>query len=114
MGSEMCIRDSPFEGSQQGLQTMLRRDQKWAHMGAKMGAHGAHTFVENPYAFRPILPLRAQSLSTKCSTPGDCFCVHSDADFGENPCAILRIAHWHGNVNLTAWDVRLLHHVFIS
>ena len=81
---------------------MLRRDQKHAHMGAKMCAHGAHTFDENPSAFRKVLPLRAQSLDTKCSTSGDLLRVHSDADFDENPCAILRFVHWHGNVILAA------------
>ena len=86
----------------------------WSHIDASIGASRAHKFDENPYAFRPSLPVRAQSLSTKCSTLVGCFCVHSDAGFDENPCAILRVAHWHGNVNLTAWDVRLLHRVLIS
>ena len=81
---------------------MLRRDQNWAHMGAKLGAHWAHTFDENPYAFRKVLPLRVQSLNTKCSTPGGFLRVHSDADFDEHPYAILRLVHWHGNVILTA------------
>ena len=81
---------------------MLRRDQTWGHMGAKLGAHWAHTVDENPGAFRKVLPLRAQSLNTKCSTSGDLLRVYSDADFDENPCAILRFVHWHGNVILAA------------
>ena len=81
---------------------MLRRDQKWAHMGAKLGAHWAHTFDDNPCAFRKVLPLRAPSLNTNCSTSGGLLRVHSDADFDENPCAILRVVHWHGNVILAA------------
>ena len=93
---------TPFADSLQGLQTMLRRDQTFAHMGATIGAHGAHTFDENPWAFRKFLPLRAQSLNTKCSTSGDLIRVHSDADFDENPCAILRFVHWHGSVILAA------------
>ena len=86
----------------------------WSHIDALVGASRAYKFDENPCAFRPSLPVRAQSLSTKCATPGDRFRVHSDAEVDENPCAIPRIVHWHGNVNLTAWDVRLLHHVFTS
>ncbi len=89
---------------------MLRRDRTCAHMGANMGAHGAHTFDEDPCAFRKFLPLRAQSLNARCSTSGDLIRVHSDADFDENPCAILRFVHWHGSANLTAWDVHRLHH----
>ena len=81
---------------------MLRRDRTCAHMGANMGAHGAHTFDENPSAFRKVLPLRAQSLNTNCSTSGDLLRMHSDADFDESPCAILRFVHWHGNVILAA------------
>ena len=77
---------------------MLRRDQTWAHMGANMGAHGAHTFDENPCAFRKVLPLRAQSLSTKCSSSGDLLRVHPGANVDENPYAILRFVHWHGSV----------------
>ena len=48
---------------------------------------------EIPCAFRPSLPVCAQSLSTKCSTPGALFCVHVDAYFDENPCAIPRFVH---------------------
>ena len=93
---------TPFADSRQGLQTMLRRDQKWAHMGAKAGAHWAHTFDENPRAFRKVLQLRGQSLNTNCSASGDLLRVHSDANFDENPNAILRLVHWHWNVILAA------------
>ena len=83
---------------------MLRRDQKNAHMGVFFFfcAHCAYTFNENPCAFRKVLPLRAQSLNTNCSTSGGLLRVHSDADVDENPCAILRFVHWHVNVILAA------------
>ena len=86
----------------------------WSHIDASMGASWAHKFDENPYVFRPSVPVRVQSLSTKCSTPGDLLCVHFDTEFGKNPFAVTRVVSWHGNVKLTAWDVRRLHRVLTS
>ena len=80
------------------------RESLCENKNCKNEKNGMSTFDENPYAFRKVLPLRAQSLNTKCSTSGDLLRVHSDADFDENPRAILRFVHWHRNVILAAME----------